>query len=357
MDRHEMRSLTAENVAEAHRKDLEIQDKYGVKYMAYWYDVDRGTGFCLVEAPNAATASHVHRQAHGEIPSEIISVDLAVVEALIGFADPVFGRNSQQLQQNPRLAADVTAARGIRGTLADLAELKDALPPLPETAKEVREVAASVKAKVTDVFVGPDATETRVKREKLDQYRIVYFATHGLLAGDISGFAKLEAEPALVLSLPEKPTEFDDGLLSASEVAQLKLNADWVVLSACNTTSGETPGAEALSGLARAFFYAGGRSLLVSNWEVESNSAVALMVETFRSLATEPKLSHGEALQMSMLADDQQPAAPGMGRSLILGAIRRRWRTGKAGEIGRPGSGPSTAFGATFRAQLRDLFV
>jgi hypothetical protein len=89
MDRHEMRSLTAENVAEAHRKDLEIQDKYGVKYMAYWYDVDRGTGFCLVEAPNAATAAHVHRQAHGEIPSEIISVDLAVVEAFLGrIGDP-----------------------------------------------------------------------------------------------------------------------------------------------------------------------------------------------------------------------------------------------------------------------------
>ena len=113
-----------------------------------------------------------------------------------------------------------------------------------------------------------------------------------------------------MLSLPEKPTEFDDGLLSASEVAQLKLNADWVVLSACNTASGETPGAEALSGLARAFFYAGGRSLLVSNWEVESNSAVALMVETFRSLAAEPKLSHGEALQMSMLAMINNPQHP-----------------------------------------------
>jgi CHAT domain-containing protein len=221
---------------------------------------------------------------------------------LIGFADPVFGRNPQQLKQNPRLAADVTAARGIRGTMADLAELRDALPPLPETAKEVREVAASLKAKSTDIFLGPEATETRVKREKLDQYRIVYFATHGLLAGDVSGFPKLEAEPALVLSLPENPTEFDDGLLSASEVTQLKLNADWVVLSACNTASGETPGAEALSGLARAFFYAGSRSLLVSNWEVDSNSAVALMVDTFQSLAADPMLSHGQALQMSMLA-------------------------------------------------------
>jgi CHAT domain-containing protein len=90
--------------------------------------------------------------------------------------------------------------------------------------------------------------------------------------------------------------------LTASEVAQLKLNADWVVLSACNTASGEKPGAEALSGLARAFFYAGGRSLLVSNWEIETKSAVALMVGTFAALTADPNLSHGEALQKSMLA-------------------------------------------------------
>jgi CHAT domain-containing protein len=74
-----------------------------------------------------------------------------------------------------------------------------------------------------------------------------------------------------------------------------------VVLSACNTAAAEKPGAEALSGLARAFFYAGGRSLLVSNWEVETTSAVALMVGTFAALAADPKLSHAEALQKSML--------------------------------------------------------
>jgi CHAT domain-containing protein/Flp pilus assembly protein TadD len=227
---------------------------------------------------------------------------------LIGFANAVF---NPDLQQNVRVAAEITASRGIRGTVADVAELKTALPPLPETADELREVAASVKADPTDVILGPDATETRVKREKLDQYRIVYFATHGLLAGDVADFAKLNAEPALVLSLPEQPTEFDDGLLTASEVAQLKLNADWVVLSACNTASAEKPGAEALSGLARAFFYAGARSLIVSNWEVESQSAVALMVRTFTALAANPKLSHGEALQQSMVAmigDSQHPA-------------------------------------------------
>jgi class 3 adenylate cyclase len=89
MDRHDMRSLTAEDVAEAHRKDLEIQDQYGVKYLTYWYDSERCTGFCLVDAPDAATAAHVHREAHGEIASEIIPVDLAAVEAFLGrIGDP-----------------------------------------------------------------------------------------------------------------------------------------------------------------------------------------------------------------------------------------------------------------------------
>jgi len=229
----------------------------------------------------------------------------AIAEAakpLVGFADPIFDTSPVQLAENTRAIANVTATRGIRGTVADLAELKTALPRLPETATELRKVAASVHADPADLFVGPAATETRVKQEKLDQFRIVYFATHGLLAGDVADFAKLNAEPALVLSLPEHPTEFDDGLLTASEVAQLKLNADWVVLSACNTASADKPGAEALSGLARAFFYAGARSLVVSNWEVDSDSAVALMTGTFAALAADPKLSHAEALQKSMLA-------------------------------------------------------
>jgi CHAT domain-containing protein len=222
----------------------------------------------------------------------------AAQKPLIGFADAVFNA----AQPNARVAASITASRGIQGTVANVAALKAALPALPETADELTKVAAYVHAGQADVIVGRNATESRVKQSKLDQYRIVYFATHGLLAGEVANFAKLNAEPALVLSLPDKPDELDDGLLTASEVAQLKLNAEWVVLSACNTASGDKPGAEALSGLARAFFYAGSRSLLVSNWVVETDSTVALMTGTFAALADNPRLSHAEALQKSMLA-------------------------------------------------------
>jgi CHAT domain len=96
-------------------------------------------------------------------------------------------------------------------------------------------------------------------------------ATHGLVGGEIASLA----EPALALTIPKEPTELDDGLLSASEVAQLKLNADWVVLSACNMAAGEKPGAEALSGLASAFFYSGARALLVLKEGCSCNCGMA----------------------------------------------------------------------------------
>jgi class 3 adenylate cyclase len=89
MDRHDLQATTAEQMADAHLKDLEIQGRYGVKYMTYWFDYDRGTGFCLVDAPDAATAERVHREAHGEMAANIIEVDLAAVEAFLGrICDP-----------------------------------------------------------------------------------------------------------------------------------------------------------------------------------------------------------------------------------------------------------------------------
>lgn len=160
----------------------------------------------------------------------------------------------------------------------------------------------SLKADKADLKLGIFASEITVKQTKLDNYHIVYFANHGLVSGEVEKFAKVKAEPALALTIPDKPSDLDDGLLTASEVAQLKLNADWVVLSACNTAAEGNPGAEALSGLARAFFYAGARSLVVSHWEVDSAATVKLMTEMFQGAARDPKLSHAEVLQQSMLS-------------------------------------------------------
>jgi CHAT domain-containing protein len=127
---------------------------------------------------------------------------------------------------------------------------------------------------------------------------VVHFATHGTIAGEIEG----TSEPGLILTPPKEQTDEDDGYLSASEVAALKLDADWVILSACNTAAGGPRGAEALSGLARAFIYAGARALLVSHWSVSSEATVSLMTNAVGAISRDKKLGRAEALRRAMLA-------------------------------------------------------
>ncbi len=226
---------------------------------------------------------------------------VAAIKPMIGFGDPVFDRTTRTIGRPKVAALNRSLTSFYRGVTADTKALADALPPLPETADELRAIAKILGAKSEDIKLGEAASVTDIKHERLSNYRVVYFATHALVAGEVEKFAKVKAEPALVLSIPEKPTEDDDGLLRASDVAMLKMNADFVVLSACNTAAGDKPGAEALSGLARAFFYAGAKSLVVSHWEVDSDATVELMDGLFEALKANPRLSHAEALQASML--------------------------------------------------------
>jgi CHAT domain-containing protein len=223
-------------------------------------------------------------------------------------------RNKQRCAPPP--ATRAAEARGIarRGVVlraVDLAELR-AQEPLPETANELCAVAGAlgVLAREEDtVWLGERATERNLKalsREgKLARYKVVHFATHGVLAGESEAVLKAKAEPALILT-PRKDgatateLEEDDGLLTASEVAQLNLDADWIVLSACNTAAGDKGDAEALSGLARAFFYAKARTLLVSHWYVNSNAAVKLTTRAFAELGANPAIGRAEALRRSM---------------------------------------------------------
>ena len=188
------------------------------------------------------------------------------------------------------------------GGLVDPASLRK-WSPLPETADELCNVARILGADPrTQAHIGADAREQAIKQlsdgGQLAKYRIIHIATHGTLAGQLSA----EAEPGLILTPPKQPSEIDDGFLSASEIAGLKLDADWVILSACNTAAGQAEGAEALSGLARAFFYAGSRSLLVSHWYVSSQSVVPLVTAAIAMLAIDPKLGRAEALRRSMLS-------------------------------------------------------
>jgi CHAT domain-containing protein len=122
--------------------------------------------------------------------------------------------------------------------------------------------------------------------------------TQGLVAGDLSG----TSEPGLLLTPPDYASDIDDGYLSASEVAALKLDAEWVILSACNTAAGNTKDADASSGLVRAFFYAGARSLLVSHRSVNSDAKVKLITKAVAELKSNPKIGRAEALRRSMLS-------------------------------------------------------
>jgi CHAT domain-containing protein len=173
---------------------------------------------------------------------------------------------------------------------------------LPETADELCAVARDLGVSSEVIQLGERATETEIKRlsdaGELAKYRVIHFATHGALAGQISG----NAEPGLILTPPTEATETDDGYLSASEITALKLDADWVILSACNTAAGGAEGTEALSGLARAFFYAGARSLLVSHWSVYSDSTVKLITGGVRRTAADKSIGRAEAMRQSMLA-------------------------------------------------------
>jgi CHAT domain-containing protein len=222
--------------------------------------------------------------------------------AFVGFGDPWFSADQATEAATEQTATAETRAGFHFRAMPDLQTRASAnlamLPRLPDTAFEVREIAATLQANpATDVFLGAAANEHQVRTMKLDDRRVVMFATHGLVPGDLDGLM----QPALALTAPEVASVDGDGLLTMEKIMRLKLDADWVVLSACNTAAGAGAGADAISGLGRAFFYAGARSLLVTHWAVESTSARLLTTTTFRRQAADAKLTRAEALRESMI--------------------------------------------------------
>ncbi|MCW1401105.1 CHAT domain-containing protein [Novosphingobium sp. MW5] len=155
------------------------------------------------------------------------------------------------------------------------------------------------------VLIGRDAWEEKVKAANLADARILAFATHGLVAGEMRGLW----EPALLLGT-SGPDSGEDGLLGASEIARLRLGADLVILSACNTGAGDGAGGPVYSGLATAFAEAGAGSLLLSHWRVRDDAAARLSVETVRQRAGGK--STAEALrgaELALMTDKTVPNA------------------------------------------------
>jgi len=220
-----------------------------------------------------------------------------------GFGDPQFSPQAMPAQTASAGQVATRSARLVRRSApvveaATSIRLAD-LPPLPDTADEVLSVANALHADpARDVYLGARASERGVREADLAHRRFVMFATHGLVPGDLDGLV----QPALALSAPEVSGGEGDGLLTMEKILRLKLDADWVVLSACNTAAGDGEGAEAISGLGRAFFYAGARALLVTSWPVETVSARTLTTDLFARQAANPKLDRATALRQSMLS-------------------------------------------------------
>ena len=233
---------------------------------------------------------------------------------LIAFGDPLFSAEQAAeaekaaTPETPIKVADAGAitTRGMplkRRSSPKLEGVNSAelamLPRLPDTADELKSIAIALQADPSKVLkLGKDANEDAVKTMDLSGFKVLAFATHGLVPGELNGLT----QPALALSAPAVAGVGGDGLLTMEEILALKLDADWVVLSACNTGAGSGAGAEAASGLGRAFFYAGTRAILVTNWSVHSQSARELVADLFKRQADDPKLTRGEALRRAMMA-------------------------------------------------------
>jgi CHAT domain-containing protein len=228
-------------------------------------------------------------------------------QSFIAFADPYFSK--EQAKTSAASSSKQLATRGIPLKLRNAPKTSNVssaelalLPGLPDTSLEVNEIGKVLNAKEGDIFLHEKASVAQVLKTDFSKKSIVMFSTHGLVPGELDGLL----QPALALSSPDVTGEKEgDGLLTMDKILELKLNADWVVLSACNTATGDG-NAEAVSGLGRAFFYAGARALLVSNWPVDTVASRELMIDLFKRQQTKDQISKAESLRQAMvnLADN-----------------------------------------------------
>jgi CHAT domain-containing protein len=193
---------------------------------------------------------------------------------------------------------------------ADAARLYAGLPLLPGTRRELDAARSLFAGAGTDIELGDAFTVDAVRKADLKDYRILHFAAHALLPAEL----RCESEPAIVTSPPPGAKDASGTLLTSSIVLDLNLDADAVILSACNSggPGGKTAG-ESLSGLARAFFYAGARSLMVTHWEVNDQIAAFLVADTLRRLREGKSGGIAGALraaQLGLIADAGHGGVP-----------------------------------------------
>ena len=237
-------------------------------------------------------------------------------EPFAGFGDPLIGEeygNSRRKGAKVDISTLFRSSKNLSGksghtieAIADVETIRS-MYRLPEAADELRQIGKTLGAGPESIWLQQSATESVVKKLDLSRYQTLAFATHGVMAGEIDGVG----EPGLIMTPPRQGTTDDDGYLAASEIAVLNLNADLTILSACNTAAADgSRGAEGLSGLAKAFFYAGSHSLLVSHWPVASQATVMLTTRMLEEYKADPKQGIAQAHRKSMLALMNSSAQP-----------------------------------------------
>jgi len=212
--------------------------------------------------------------------------------SFVGFGDPEFSSKKDIKLASKTDYSKLTMSRGV----ADADEIRK-LSELPETSDELKFIANIFKGK-SKLYLRKDFDEEKIKSLDLSNYKYISFATHAIVADQIDNIS----EPGIILTPPKKSTKINDGILTVSEIERLKLNSDIVILSACNTASEDgSPNAEGLSGLTSAFFQAGTKSMMVTHWDVETNSAVTLTTGTFdkmKGLKNLSKAMHKTKIEM-----------------------------------------------------------
>jgi CHAT domain-containing protein len=149
---------------------------------------------------------------------------------------------------------------------------------LPSSEDEVRIAEAAFPREKVDLLLGAAATETAFKAAGLNEYRIIHLAVHG--------FADSTFPDRAALVLLSDPPAGEDGFLQASEIVQLHLNADLVVLSACDTAVGPLQGQDGIANLSRAFLLAGARTVVSTLWQIDDSSSMFLMKRFYAYLST-----------------------------------------------------------------------
>jgi CHAT domain-containing protein len=248
--------------------------------------------FSLLVSPETHAIVHTSSAA-SFVSARARSSDIALTKnTFVGFGNPQFSQTEQNLRELPTeqlaLRKLVSLRTGVQTKLTDL-------PALPDTELEISTLATLLgPSNASNTYLRYRATKANVLSGSIENADYIAFATHSLQANDIDGLY----EPALALSFSEKGLHHS--VLKASDIARLKIQAQWVVLSACSTADFDESSVQGGSGIASAFLYAGAKALLVTQWPVDSLSARDLMIDTFAAYRQSGNGDKAKSLQIAM---------------------------------------------------------